>query len=38
MRDDKNFEMRRKVINKEYTTKDLCSRDEKDFYNPERKK
>ena len=38
MKDDKNFELRRKVINKEFTSNDLCSRDEKDFYNPERKK
>lgn len=38
MKDDKNFELRRKIINKEFTSNDLCSREEKDFYNPERKK
>lgn len=38
MKDDKNFELRRKVINKEFQPIDLCIRDERDLYNPEKRK
>lgn len=38
MKDEKNLELRRKVISKEFLPTDLCTRDERDFYNPERRK
>ncbi|CAK62274.1 unnamed protein product (macronuclear) [Paramecium tetraurelia] len=38
MKDDKNFELRRKVISKEFKAQDLCTRDERELYNPEKKR
>lgn len=38
MKDDKNIELRRKVLSKEFLPMDLCTRDESDLYNPERRK
>ncbi|CAD8150906.1 unnamed protein product [Paramecium pentaurelia] len=38
MKDDKNFELRRKVISKEFKAQDLCTRDERELYNPEKRK
>ncbi|CAD8109232.1 unnamed protein product [Paramecium primaurelia] len=38
MKDDKNLELRRKVISKEFQAQDLSTRDERDLYNPEKRK
>ena len=38
LKDDKNLELRRKVISKEFHPVDLCTKDERDLYNPERRK
>lgn len=38
MKDDKNFDLRRKVLSKEFTAHDLCNKDERELYNPERRK
>lgn len=37
MRDDKNLDLRRKVLTKEITALDLCVKDERELYNPEKK-
>jgi len=37
LKDDKNFDLRRKVISREFTATDLCLRDERDLYNPEKR-
>ncbi|CAD8071911.1 unnamed protein product [Paramecium sonneborni] len=38
MKDDNNLELRRKVISKEFQAQDLCIRDERDLYNPDKRK
>ncbi|CAD8062575.1 unnamed protein product [Paramecium sonneborni] len=38
MKDDKNLELRRKVISKEFQAQDLSTRDERDLYNPEKRR
>ena len=38
LKDDKNLELRRKVLTKEFTANDLCIKDERELYNPERRK
>ena len=38
MKDEKNLELRRKVLTKEFTANDLCVRDERELYNPERRR
>lgn len=38
LKDDKNLELRRKVITKEFTANDLCTKEERELYNPEKRK
>lgn len=37
MKDDKNFDLRRKVLTREITASDLCNKDELDLFNPEKR-
>jgi hypothetical protein len=37
LKDEKNFELRRKVLNKEFTANDLANKDERELYNPEKR-
>jgi Transcription factor S-II (TFIIS), central domain len=38
LKDDKNLELRRKVLTKDFTAHDLVYRDEKDFFNPDQRR
>ena len=38
LKDPKNFEFRRKIIDFEFKPEDICLIEEKEFYNPERRK
>lgn len=38
MKDDKNLELRRKVLTKEFTANDLCVKEERELFNPEKRK
>lgn len=38
MKDDKNLELRRKVLTNELNAIDLCIKDERELHNPERRR
>lgn len=38
LKDDKNLELRRKVLTKEFSAQDLVTKDETEFFNPELRK